>query len=145
MKRFSLIFIVLVLGMPLQLLAQACTASSSNTPKIPSYLGKGYDIVFGNPSMNIVDPGFKFEVISFDYKNGVTTEDKKFLLPDGISFQKTQSCSYSSTVNEFRGTKSYQDDLKASVKIGGGYDGEGFKAAFSASLAFKNIDQKIEK
>lgn len=76
MKNYSIIFIVLLLVSPLHVIAQDC---SNNTPKIPSYLGKGYDIVYGNPSTNTIDPGFRYEVIAFDYKDGITTEDKKFL------------------------------------------------------------------
>jgi hypothetical protein len=86
-------------------------------------LGKGYDLVFGNPITNIVDPGFRYEVVAFDYKSEITTEDGKFIIPDGISYSQVQSCSFSSTVREFRGTQSYQNELKASVKIGGGYNG----------------------
>lgn len=142
MKNYSIIFIVLLLVSPLHVIAQDC---SNNTPKIPSYLGKGYDIVYGNPSTNTIDPGFRYEVIAFDYKDGITTEDKKFLLPDGISFQKSQSCSYSSSVSEFRGTQSYQNDLKINVKVGGGYDGAAVKASFTASMGYKNMEQKIEK
>lgn len=129
---------------PLQILTQDCSSTASNTPKIPNYLGKGYDVVQGNPSTNSIDPGFKYEVIVFDYKTGATTEDKKFILPDGISFQKSQSCSYSSTVSEFRGTQSYQEDLKVNVKIGGGYDGPAVKASFTASTGYKNMQKKIE-
>lgn len=144
MKKHSVILVILLLVAPLHVWAQDCL-NLPNIPKIPNYLGKGYDIVFGNPTDVTVDPGFKYDVIVFDYKDKVTTEDKNFLIPDGISYQKTQSCFLTSTVNEFKGTQSYQNNLKLSAKIGGGYDGEGAKASFTASAGFKSMQQKIEK
>ncbi len=141
MRKNSLVLIVLLLVAPWQIWAQGC----SNIPKIPSNLGKGYDIVFGNPSSNNVDPGFKFDVVAFDFKDGATTDDKKFLVPDGIVFQKSPPSTYNSAVGEFRGTQSYQNDLKLNAIIGGDYDGDATKQAFRASIAFKNMQQKISK
>ncbi len=96
----------------------------------------------GNPMSNGVDPGFRYEVITLDYTGCLKTEDNAFLVPNGISYQKSQSCSYSSDVSEYRGTQSYQNELKTLVTIGGGYSGVGFKAAFSASFGYKSVESK---
>ena len=139
-KTLSKIATLALCLLVLRISSQPC----SNLPKIPSYLGKGYDIVFGNPSTNTVDPGFRYEVVVFDYNKGITTEDRSFLIPDDISYSKVQSCSYSSTVSQFRGTKSYQNELKVNVKVGGGYDGPAFKASFTASTGYRDMERKIE-
>jgi|688.fasta_scaffold453656_1 hypothetical protein len=81
------------------LLSQAFSEDCSNIPRIPSYLGRGYDIVLGNPLSSGVDPGFRYDVISFDYSGCNKTEDNKFLVPKGISTQKAQSCSFKAEVN----------------------------------------------
>lgn len=73
MKSFpALMFTVLLIAGPLEVFSADC----SSAPRIPSYLGRGYDVVFGNPSTDSVDPGFRYDVIVFDYKTGATTEDK---------------------------------------------------------------------
>lgn len=94
-KTFSKIATLTLCLLVVHISSQGC----KNADHIPSYLGKGYDILFGNPSTTTVDPGFRYEVVVFDYNKGITTEDKSFLIPDDISFSKVQSCSYSSTVN----------------------------------------------
>ncbi len=140
MKSFpALMFTVLLIAGPLEVFSADC----SSAPRIPSYLGRGYDVVFGNPSTDSVDPGFRYDVIVFDYKTGATTEDRSFSIPDGVSPQKTQSCTYISQVSEFRGTQSYQNDLKVNVKIGGGYEGPAVQASFTASMGYKNMEQKF--
>lgn len=72
-------------------------ATPATPPRIPLYIGKGYDILLGNPlSSEDVDPGFRHEVFDFTFSKGETTEDGKYLLPDGISHRKTTACSFSS-------------------------------------------------
>jgi hypothetical protein len=67
-----------------------------NVPRLPLYIGKGYDILVGNPlSEEGVDPGFQHEIFEFAYTKNETTEDGKFLVPDGISHRKTTACSLS--------------------------------------------------
>lgn len=115
---------------------------SDDLQRLPSYLGRGYDILQGNPLSNSIDPGFKYEVIALDYTTK-KTEDNKFLVADNISFQKAQSCSLKSDVNEYRGTKSYQDELKLMVKASSGAEINGFGGSFSRSIGWRDLANKI--
>lgn len=105
-------------------------------PKLPLYVGKGYNILIGNPSSEGIDPGFQHEVLEFTYNKNVTTEDGKYLLPDGVSHRKTTACSFSTEINQYRGTQSYQNELKTKAQIGAGYNGILFKASFSQSISY---------
>jgi hypothetical protein len=50
----------------------------------------------GNPlSEEGVDPGFSHSIFEFTYLKNETTEDGKFLVPDGVSHRKTTACSLS--------------------------------------------------
>ena len=111
--------------------------SLAETPKLPVYIGRGYNLLQGNPLSDTgVDPGFNHEIIQFTYNTGETTEDNRYLLPDNISHRKTTSCSFSTAISQFTGTESYQSDLKTKATIGGGYNGALLKASFTASTSF---------
>lgn len=114
--------------------------TTSTLPKLPLFIGKGYNILLGNPlSGEGVDPGFQHEIFEFTYAKNETTEDGKFLLPDGISHRKTTACSFSTEISQYRGSLSYQSDLKTKASISGGYTGPLFKASFSQSTSFEKI------
>jgi hypothetical protein len=49
------IMIMILFSFVLQTVTPQCT----DTPRIPAYLGRGYDIVAGNPLSNRIDPGFR--------------------------------------------------------------------------------------
>lgn len=49
-------------------------AQVNEIPKLPLFIGKGYDILAGNPlSSEGVDPGFQHEIFEFSYSNNETT------------------------------------------------------------------------
>lgn len=125
------------------LLAILVTSSwtfSVGVPKLPVYVGKGYDILAGNPlSGEGVDPGFQQEIFEFSYSKGEMTEDGKFLIPDGVAHTKTTACSFSTEITQYRGTQSYQAQLKTKAQIGGGYNGALVKASFSMSTTYDKI------
>lgn len=106
-----------------------------NITRLPVFVGRGYDLLRGNPLSDTVDPGFTHSIFDNTYLSSTVTEDGKYLVPDGVTHKKVSSCSFSSTVKIFRGTKSYQEDLKTKVRIGAGYNGL-VQAAFSASTGF---------
>lgn len=130
LKLFAIFSVSLVIAVQNQ--------NCQGAPKISEYLGRGYDIYLGNPLMGEVDLGFKYEVIDLAY-NGKKTEDNKFLIPDKISARKISSCSFKSDASEFRGTQSYQDQLKAMVSVGGGFEASGFALAFTSSVGFRRM------
>lgn len=81
-------------------------------PRLPVYVGIGYDILQGNPfESDGVDPGFKHTIFVNAYDKNQMTEDNSYLVPDGFVALKTTACSFYSEVNIFRGTKSYQKTL----------------------------------
>lgn len=83
MKAFESACVILLLTALFQV---QCQDDCSNIAKIPAYLGKGYDVVFGNPSSGGVDPGFKYDVFTLLYKNGDRTDSPQFLIPDSVTF-----------------------------------------------------------
>ena len=86
-----------------------CAALSlEETPKLPIYVGRSYDLLLGNPLSDRVDPGFQHSIFDFTYNSKETTEDGRYLIPDGVSHRKVSSCSFSTDIQTFRGTKSYQ-------------------------------------
>lgn len=60
-------------------------------------------------------------------------------MPDGVSHRKTSACSFSTAITQYRGTQSYQSELKTKAVIGGGYKGPLFEAAFSTSITYDKI------
>ena len=106
------------------------------------YVGRSYNLLMGNPLSNEVDPGFMDSIFDFTYKKNLTTDDGKYLIPDGVSHRKVSSCSFSTSTQTYRGTKSYQDELKTEAKVSGGYKGLIVQAEFSASAAYENIHKQ---
>ena len=109
-------------------------------PRLPGYVGNGYDIYLGNPKANKIDPGFRSPVFDIKYSEGLKTEDLQFLIPDRMKSILRFSCLHTSTVIEYTGTKKYQDGLKNLVFITG--DKTNISAAsFSGSPDFKLVQQ----
>lgn len=124
----------------------ALVSLAVNEPqRLPLYVGRSYDLLTGNPLSDQVDPGFDHSIFEFSYNNKATTEDGKYLVPDGVSHRKVSSCSFSTDVRTYRGTQSYQEDLKTKATISGGYKGALVEAAFSASSSYEAMrKQTIE-
>lgn len=93
---------------------------TDDIPKLPVYVGLGYDLLQGNPLSNYVDTGFGHNIFKFTYKNGTTTSDNRYSIPDGVDSRVVSSCSFDSTVSIHRGTESYVKSIndKISTKIG---------------------------
>lgn len=125
----------------LVVLVLTAVSSQLELPKLPLYVGRSYNLLEGNPLSDQVDPGFQHSIFQFTYNDSETTEDGKFLIPDGVSHRKVSSCSFSTDVQTYRGTKSYQENLKEVTKISGGYDGSLIKAAFSFSSSYEHLQK----
>ena len=72
---------------------------NSASQRLPSFLGHGYDLMMGNPYSDHTDKGFKVPIFDFTYKDGQTTDDEEFLIPDHTYSRRTISCSLSSKYN----------------------------------------------
>jgi hypothetical protein len=63
---------------------------------MPVYVGKSYNLLYGNSlSSQGVDPGFLHSIFEITYDKKISTEDDRYLLPDGVSHRKVSSCSFS--------------------------------------------------
>jgi len=108
-------------------------------PKLPMYIGTGYHLAYGNPKNEKgLDPGFYHQIFEYSFHKKKTTEDGKYIVPDQVQVRKMASCSFSTDVKSFRGTKTYQDDLKQSAKVEAGYEGIG-SYSFSLSTTYQKI------
>jgi len=118
------------------LLALNVSADEPRYFKNIGYLGSGYDLIFGNPHGNQVDPGFKQPILDMSsYTRKRLTPDKRFNLPDNVDARSSLDCSLQSEVKEVSGAKSMYESLSTDVGVEGG--GWGF--AFSASAAYKSV------
>lgn len=102
------------------------------------FVGKGYDIMFGNPHATRAsagaDPGFRAPVFDLTvYNTGGKTPDQRYLVPDGISVSKCSKCNLNFQMTDIAGSSSYQNSLEVDVNIKAKYDG----ASFSASTDYK--------
>lgn len=123
------------------LLVTACLVSAEPM-KLPLYVGRSYDLLSGNPLSDQVDPGFEHSIFEFSYNDRDTTEDGKYLVPDGVSHRKVSSCTFSTDVRTYRGTQTYQEDLKTKATISGGYKGTLVEAAFSSSTSYQSMQKQ---
>jgi hypothetical protein len=71
-------------------------------------VGSGYNVITGNPLVSVSDPGFAQTIFQFSYRQKMTTEDGKYLIPDEISHRKSSSCSLASTTSAYNSGESYK-------------------------------------
>lgn len=114
---------------------------TDDTPRIPVYVGLGYDLLQGNPLSNYVDTGFGHPIFKFTYKNGSTTSDNRYLIPDGVDSRIVSSCSFSSTVSIHRGTESYVKSIQDKISTNVGIETSIFQASFSASRNYQVLSK----
>ena len=87
----------------------------NDLPKMPLYIGLGYNLADGNPINDEIDPGFGKIIFKVTYKKGEKTADNKYALPDDVVGKVTNNCTFKSDVNIHRGSLSYQNVLKKLV------------------------------
>ena len=109
--------------------------------RLPAYVGLGYDIFKGNPKTNRIDRGFRSSIFKLSYGNERKTEDRKYVIPDKTISKTRHSCTYSSNVNQYTGTKEYQKNLKTLVSLGGSVNALVASASFSASTEFISMEK----
>ena len=63
-------------------------------PKLPIYVGVGYDLLFGNPLSDHVDPGFMHPIFKWTYDQNKILGDN-FLIPDQLGSSQLSACTFS--------------------------------------------------
>jgi hypothetical protein len=116
---------------------------SSCIPKLPLHVGNGYDIFYGNPFTNKLDPGFRSQIFSFTYSSQQQTDDESYLIPDGMRSTTESACAFDSKSQEITGAQSYQESLKQAVSVEGGYDNGIAAVSFTASVAYKSTQEMM--
>lgn len=81
----------------------------SGLPEIPNYVGKSYNLAKGNPMAKSIDTGFLADVFQITYNEGRTTEDGKYIVPDGVTRSQVSACAFTSEEKIYRGTQSYRE------------------------------------
>ena len=61
----------------------------------------------GNPKSDKIDPGFRSKVFTLKYDQNLRTEDRFFVIPNGMIANNRFSGSMTSKFSEYSGTKSY--------------------------------------
>ena len=63
------------------------------------YLGRGYNILIGNPFTNSKDEGFtnKYNPFTLSYDKSKTTSDGNYLIPDNSESLTLNDCSFNET------------------------------------------------
>ena len=97
-----------------------------NSPKGLHFVGVGYNLLEGNPeggdvSNGGVDPGLLFtrKVFKLTWEENKVSLDKKYVVPDQVSFAPRQSCVKTNKKEVFSGSKSYQEKLSVDVQSSG--------------------------
>jgi hypothetical protein len=115
---------------------------SLNMQNCGAYVGSGYDIYFGFPYANGVDPGYRGQVLDLTkYEEGKRTSDQRLLIPDGAEVKRCDACSSSFSSSLITGMSSLKKDLDVSVSVSGSYGG----GAFSASVDYQKAESSLSK
>lgn len=95
-------------------------------PKGLHFVGVGYNLLEGNPeggdvSNGGVDPGLLFtrKIFQLTWDMNKISVDKKYQIPDQVSFAPRASCVKSNKKDVFSGSKSYQQKLNVDVDVSG--------------------------
>lgn len=121
-------------------------ALSEKLPNI-GYIGRGYDLVYGNPLATTdnanfgVDPGLRTGAIfELFYNEHRTTPDGRHEIPDNVDVIMDLSCNCDVSSNETFGQTSYVEKLKNSISVKGSY----LAGSFTGSADFQSTTQTTE-
>jgi MAC/Perforin domain len=121
--------------------------STKDTMPNIGFLLAGYDIIYGNPlptsasGVLTSDPGFRLPIFDADFSRAETTQDLRYLVPDGLSVRScTGTCSLSFTSSIMETTSQYRDQLEVKAKASGSARKGPFKARFSASSDYRRVE-----
>jgi hypothetical protein len=113
--------------------------------RLPEYLGRGYNIMVGNPFTNSKDEGFtnKYNPFVLKYDQGKTTSDGNFLIPDNSDPLTLRDCSFNETRTEYESMSQYTSQLREKVQIEGSGSFDFIKAAFTFSREYNSLYQEM--
>ena len=72
-------------------------------PKLPMYVGVSYNILYGNPMTDHIDPGFQHQIFDFTYDKQELSDDRRYLVPDQVTERQATYCEFASTSANFTG------------------------------------------
>jgi hypothetical protein len=124
--------------------------SNQNVPPGFAYLGYGYDILQGNPmdTSGLGDPGWRSSLYAFTYKDGKTTPDGKWSVPDKCSAQPVHACSTNITHKMFNNSEQYRKELNGTFSINASDPSSSADlapVAFQFSIDSRNIWHKTQQ
>ena len=95
-------------------------SASFDIPANLEWLGKGYNILDGNPEgesaeFGTTDPGIRGRIFEFSYDDHNLSTDGKYSIPDEVIFAPLKGCNNIETGVVVEGSLSYQNKLLASV------------------------------
>ncbi|XP_077870384.1 uncharacterized protein LOC100370048 [Saccoglossus kowalevskii] len=133
--------------------AQARQTVAKNRIQIPAdgttsfpnigYLGRGYDIFYGNPRHDdgSVDPGFRQSVVGLTYNKVRYSSDRLYLVPDQADLIREMGSYFGSTTSIITSEKTYRKSLSVDVSVSAKGSFDIFSASFSASASYKQMLQ----
>ena len=98
---------------------------SGDAPRGLHFVGVGYNLLKGNPEGDAtyggVDPGLLItrKIFKLTWNTNKKSVDKRFSVPDQVTFAPRSSCVTINKKEVFSGAKSYQEKLNADVKVSG--------------------------
>lgn len=139
MPKLLMLFAVAVLLCAGQVQAQSLEEEQATVPKMPVYVGLGYNLATGNPLSNSVDTGFGYPIFKIGYKKNQKTSDNRYIVPDGVTHRVVSSCSFESAVTEHRGTQSYRKSILDKISSKEGIETSIFETSFSKSRSYETV------
>ena len=107
-----------------------------------SQAGKGYDVLYGNPhSTQGPDPGFRDQVFSMSHLTASSSDDNRWLVPQGVDAFQDVSCRLDWSTDIVSDMSRYVSTLAASVAVGAS---SSFYGSFSASLSYQAARSAIQ-
>jgi len=111
-----------------------------------NYVGRGYDILYGNPRPTAatgIDPGWKDGIFeqTWDQARIVRIGDQDVEVPEDHEILDSKNCEISFSSSNAMTATQWKNDLEASVS--GSFKGWG--AAFKASASYQEVEERFEE
>ncbi|XP_077992423.1 uncharacterized protein LOC144446518 isoform X2 [Glandiceps talaboti] len=107
------------------------------------YLGRGYDIFYGNPRNDdgSIDPGFRQAVIGLTYNKVKYSPDRIYLVPDQADLVREMGSYFGATTSVITSERSYRNSLSVDASVGASASFGSVSGSFSASASYKSMNQ----
>ena len=115
-------------------------------PTLPNigFLGRGYDLVKGNPQPAVsdgVDHGWVSQIMNLTYNDGDSTSDQRYSIPDGTEGESESGCDFTGKAYINHGQQSYSSYLSTSISYSESENAIIEKESFSASTTFATFSE----